>query len=64
MQRHAVHLHTSKEIAIAVGQRHGTEALLLIDALAMHAAGHKFQCTENGVWLTDHVPPQFICLLP
>jgi len=26
----------------------------------MHAAGHAFQVSENGVWLTDTVPPAFI----
>jgi RNA:NAD 2'-phosphotransferase (TPT1/KptA family) len=26
----------------------------------MHAAGHKFYLTGNGVWLTDVVAPAFI----
>jgi putative RNA 2'-phosphotransferase len=31
-----------------------------VDAAAMAGAGHLFQCSANGVWLTDHVPPTFI----
>jgi putative RNA 2'-phosphotransferase len=27
---------------------------------AMHAAGHVFFLSENGVWLTDEVPAKFI----
>jgi len=27
---------------------------------AMHEAGHEFFISENGVWLTDHVPSSFI----
>jgi RNA:NAD 2'-phosphotransferase (TPT1/KptA family) len=26
----------------------------------MTAAGMAFFVSENGVWLTDHVPPQFL----
>jgi putative RNA 2'-phosphotransferase len=28
----------------------------------MHAAGHKFYCSANGVWLTDEVPAGFLRL--
>jgi len=30
------------------------------EAAAMHAAGHSFYLSDNQVWLTDHVPPQYI----
>ncbi|MBB4377902.1 RNA:NAD 2'-phosphotransferase (TPT1/KptA family) [Bradyrhizobium sp. SBR1B] len=26
----------------------------------MHAKGLKFYRADNGVWLTDHVPPEFL----
>ena len=26
----------------------------------MSAAGHPYYLSENGVWLTDAVPPEFI----
>jgi putative RNA 2'-phosphotransferase len=34
--------------------------LLTIRAADLHAAGHEFFRSANGVWLTDHVPPAFI----
>ena len=58
--RHHVHLSPDAETAVRVGQRHGKPVVLLIDAAAMHAAGVKFCLSENGVWLTDHVPPAFL----
>ncbi len=30
----------------------------------MHAKGHVFFVSENGVWLTEHVPPEFLDLPP
>jgi RNA:NAD 2'-phosphotransferase (TPT1/KptA family) len=26
----------------------------------MHGRGHRFYRAANGVWLTTHVPPEFI----
>jgi putative RNA 2'-phosphotransferase len=48
--------------ALRVGQRHGTPAILVVDARAMHDAGHAFFVSANGVWLTDAVPPQYLRL--
>lgn len=59
-ERHHVHLSGDEETARKVGQRHGKPAVLVIDAAAMHAAGHAFYLSDNGVWLTEHVPPEFI----
>jgi putative RNA 2'-phosphotransferase len=58
--RHHVHLHCDSALAKTVGQRRGKPVVLTIDAKAMAAAGHEFYVTPNQVWLTDHVPPQFI----
>lgn len=60
MQRHHVHLSADVETAMRVGARRGTPVLLTIDAGAMHAAGHRFHVSENGVWLVDAVPVEFI----
>ncbi|MEZ6125635.1 MAG: RNA 2'-phosphotransferase [Planctomycetaceae bacterium] len=60
MQRHHVHLHENVNIAEAVGARRGTPVLLRIRAGEMAAAGFEFQVTPNRVWLTDHVPVQYI----
>jgi len=56
------HVHLSENIATArqVGQRYGKAVILLLDTRAMTARGHKFYQAENGVWLTDAVPPEFI----
>jgi putative RNA 2'-phosphotransferase len=60
MERHHVHLSADTETALKVGQRHGKPVILLIDAAAMFAAQHVFYQSDNGVWLTEHVPPGFI----
>jgi putative RNA 2'-phosphotransferase len=59
-ERHHVHLSADTETATKVGQRHGRPAILIVNAGAMHAAGHAFFISENGVWLVEHVPVEFI----
>jgi putative RNA 2'-phosphotransferase len=59
-QRHHVHLSADTDTALKVGQRHGKPIVLVIDAAAMFAAQHVFYQSDNGVWLTELVPPQFI----
>jgi putative RNA 2'-phosphotransferase len=60
MDRHHVHLSAETKVTTQVGARHGTPVLLTIRSGEMHTAGHEFRCSANGVWLVDHVPPQFI----
>ena len=60
MARHHVHLSADEATARAVGRRRGDPVILVVDARAMHAAGHAFYVTPNGVWLTDAVPPSFL----
>ncbi|HEV2639696.1 MAG TPA: RNA 2'-phosphotransferase [Actinocrinis sp.] len=60
MSRHAVHLSVDVATARNVGERHGKPVVLVVDAAAMHAAGHVFQVTGNGVWLVDAVPAGFL----
>lgn len=59
-RRHHVHLSTNKETMIQVAMRHGKPVLLVVQSAQMHAAGHEFFVTGNNVWLTEHVPSQFI----
>ena len=59
-KRQHVHLSVSLETAIKVGSRHGRPVVLVVNALAMHAAGYVFYLADNGVWLTDHVPKEFL----
>lgn len=60
MQRHHVHLSSDSATARAVGARHGRPVVLTIDAAAMQQAGFVFYRSENGVWLVDHVPPEYL----
>ncbi|MEU8824843.1 RNA 2'-phosphotransferase [Streptomyces sp. NPDC048636] len=60
MTRHAVHLSPDRATATRVGARRGTPVVLTVDAAAMHRAGHGFQVSANGVWLTAAVPTAFL----
>ena len=60
MKRHHVHLHVDVATSTAVGQRRGKPVLLQVKALEMQQAGHQFFVTPNEVWLTDHVPIEYL----
>ncbi|MFI7106201.1 RNA 2'-phosphotransferase [Nonomuraea sp. NPDC050227] len=57
MSRHHVHLSPDRETAVRVGARRGRPVVLAVAAGDMHAGGHLFLRSDNGVWLTAHVPP-------
>ena len=59
-QRHDVHLSETVQTASAVGSRHGKLVLIEVAAARMHRDGFAFFRTPNGVWLTDHVPVQYL----
>jgi putative RNA 2'-phosphotransferase len=58
------HVHLSEDIltAIIVGKRHGKPWVFSIAAKQMKDDGYKFYLSENNVWLTDHVPIQYLKL--
>ncbi len=58
--RHHVHLSADEPTALRVGQRHGKPVILRVDAGVMHADGHAFFLSANGVWLTAAVPPAYL----
>ena len=60
MNRHDVHLSTNADTASQVGSRHGKLVMLEINSHQMFLDGFKFQCTNNNVWLTQHVPVKYI----
>ncbi|MEV4016562.1 RNA 2'-phosphotransferase [Nonomuraea angiospora] len=60
MSRHHVHLSPDRETATRVGTRRGVPVVLVVAAGAMHADGHEFRVSANGVWLADHVPPGYL----
>lgn len=58
--RNHVHLSSDDATAVRVGSRHGKPVVLQVNALDMFSAGYSFFRSENGVWLTTVVPPEFI----
>lgn len=59
-RRLQVHLSSDRETAIKVGQRHGKPVVLTVDTERMRQAGLVFYQAENGTWLTDQVPSEFL----
>ena len=62
MNRQYVHLSGDYQTAATVGRRHGTPVVLRIDAGTMVQDGVIFYRSENGVWLCDHVSPEYFCV--
>ena len=60
MSRHHVHLSPDITIAKKVGARHGRPVVFAVDSEAMHEASYTFYCSDNGVWLVDSVPPEYL----
>ena len=60
MSRLHVHLSTDYQTAVKVGSRHGRTVVYKVFAKDMHNAGFKFFLSENNVWLTDRVPPEYM----
>ena len=66
MQRHHVHMTDNIKTAEAVGKRYSKKLkpiVLEINCKAMYADGFKFYLSDNGVWLTDNVPPKYLDIL-
>ena len=60
LSRHHVHLSADIETARNVGQRHGTPVVFEVLAEQMFLDKFEFYLSDNGVWLTDHVPLNFL----
>jgi putative RNA 2'-phosphotransferase len=56
------HVHLSKDdvTALKVGRRHGKALVLKVDAGRAHADGISFFVADNGVWLTEALPANYI----
>jgi putative RNA 2'-phosphotransferase len=59
-QRQHVHLSADRPTAEKVGQRRGQPVILRIAAGRMQRDGHHFYRSENGVWLVDAVPVEYL----
>lgn len=60
MNRHHVHMSPDIETASIVGVRRGKPVILKIKAKKLQEAGTAFYCTDNDVWLAEHIPSEFI----
>jgi putative RNA 2'-phosphotransferase len=62
--RNHVHLSIDIETAVNVGKRHGKPVVFKIFSGNMvKDCDYKFYLSDNGVWLTDNVPPKYLELL-
>lgn len=59
MSRLYVHLSKDIKTAVTVGKRHGEPAVLKVSSKEMYRAGCLFYLSENGVWLTKKVEPEY-----
>lgn len=59
-ERQHVHLSQDQQTAIQVGGRHGKPVVFTVQAAMMYQAGYSFYLSDNHVWLTAHVPVQFL----
>jgi putative RNA 2'-phosphotransferase len=60
MDRQHVHLSAHEDTATRVGARHGKPIVLIVNTEKMSGDGIPFFLSLNGVWLTEHVPSQYI----
>lgn len=60
MSRLQVHLSADVATARTVGQRHGRLVMFEVAAGQMHRDGRLFYQADNGVWLTDEVPVDYL----
>ncbi len=59
-ERHHVHLSADVKTAIQVGQRHGKPFVFEVLAEQMYQDNFIFYLSENGVWLTEFVPVNYL----
>ncbi len=63
MSRHHVHLSRDVATAQTVGTRHGKPVVFAVNTAMMHQAGYIFYCSDNGVWLVDNVPTEYLQMI-
>lgn len=60
MGRDHVHLSPDEATARQVALRRGPPIILGVAAGRMHLDGHAFRRSDNGVWLVEAVPPDYL----
>jgi putative RNA 2'-phosphotransferase len=58
--RQFVHLSSDPKTASEVGKRHGKPYIFTVSAAKMYDEGFRFFLSDNGVWLTEFVPPEYL----
>ncbi|WP_244580021.1 RNA 2'-phosphotransferase [Cohaesibacter gelatinilyticus] len=58
--RQFVHLSKDRDTAHTVGSHHGSPVILNVAAGKMAKDGQAFYLSDNGVWLTDRVVPNYL----
>ena len=60
MSRLYVHLSRDYDTAVTVGARHGIPIVFRVRSGEMAVDGYPFFLSDNAVWLTKHVPPNYL----
>ncbi|MCR5834812.1 MAG: RNA 2'-phosphotransferase [Selenomonadaceae bacterium] len=62
MKKSRLYVHLSSDIDTAekVGRRHGSPRIFVVDSGKMFNDGFKFFYSVNGVWMTEHVPKNYL----
>ena len=60
MSRLYVHLSGDAKTALTVGRRHGNPVVFEVDSGRMSRDGEHFYISQNGVWLTKRVKPEYL----
>ena len=60
MSRLSVHLSGDAKTALTVGRRHGHPVVFEVDSGRMSRDGEHFYISQNGVWLTKRVKPEYL----
>ncbi len=55
-----MHLSPDAETALKVGSRHGKPVALIIYSGRMQKDGFQFYRSDNGVWLVESVPAEYL----
>ena len=58
--RQHVHLSADLKTAQNVGSRRGNPIILKVNSLLASQEGIEFYLSDNGVWLSDHVPVKYL----
>ncbi len=59
-RRRHVHLSPDTETALKVGSRYGKPVVLIIYSGRMQKDGFQFYLSDNGVWLVESVPAEYV----